>query len=130
MKTIDPIMPAAALKTGLLENIPGVLEQAQQAGTLVVGVHDIWKQLWRNKPGLLLIEKGFVCLAWHVDMENICMAGNDLAIAGTSPRNILDDISTRAETAGATVLIVPAGFLGQYHGMALVLEQPPAFSIY
>lgn len=130
MKTIDPIMPAASLKTDALGNIPGLLEQAEQAGTLVVGVHNIWKQLWRNKPALLLIEKGFVCLAWHVDMENICMAANERTTDDATPRNVIDDITSKAETTGATVLTVPVGYLGKYNGIALVLDSPPAFSIY
>lgn len=130
MKTIDPIMPAASLKTGTFNNIPGLLEQAERAGTLVVGVHDIWKQLWRNKPNLLLVEKGFVCLAWHVDMENLCVAENEVSTAATTPRNISNDIINRAEATGATVISLPAGCLGKYQGIALVLEQPPAFSVY
>ena len=131
MRTIDPIMPAAVLETVELDIVPGLLERTAQAGTLVVGVHEIWKQLWHNEPLVLLIEEGFVCLAWHVDMENICVAANEV-VAGnvSSPKNITDDIIRRVEAAGGTVLSLPAGCLDQYHGMALVLEKPPAFSIY
>ncbi|RXK86935.1 hypothetical protein [Filimonas effusa] len=131
MRTIDPIMPAAVFETVELDIIPGLLEQTAKAGTLVVGVHEIWKQLWHNEPLVLLVEEGFVCLAWHVDMENICVAANEVVTGEVSSlKNITEDIIGRVEAAGGAVVSLPAGCLGQYQGMALVLEQPPVFSIY
>ena len=96
------------------------LDAAVNAGKLVTGVENIWREATRKNCRLLVVEKNFTYAAQKVsDTEIIPLTENNTSIFFI--KDAVDDIIEKVLVNGGDVEFVEEGLLKEYGKIALIL---------
>jgi hypothetical protein len=93
---------------------------AQNAGKLVTGVENIWREAVQKNSKLLVVEKNFIYPARHVS-ESTIDPYNAKEDKGTFIKDAVDDIIEKVLLNGGDVEFVNEGLLDEYGHIALIL---------